>query len=250
MTQKATYGLIGRKLGHSFSKQFFTLKFEELGLNAEYLNFELSDIGEFMELLAEYPFIKGLNVTIPYKQDIIPYLDHLSHDAQQIGAVNVIKLLGTPDNPVLHGFNTDAQGFRIDLEPILPESHPDKALVLGSGGASKAVCFALKELNISPTVVSRNPAENQISYDDITADMLCTHPLIINTTPLGMWPDIDTAPPIPYHLLSSKNICYDLVYNPQPTLFLEKAAKQGAVTRGGRGMLVNQAELAWKIWNE
>lgn len=250
MAQKTTYGLIGRTLGHSFSKQFFTLKFEELGLDAEYLNFELTDIGDFMELLAEYPLIKGLNVTIPYKQAVIPYLDRLSDDAQQIGAVNVIKILGTPDNPVLHGYNTDADGFRLDLEPILPTPHPEKALVLGCGGASKAVCFALRKLGITPVVVSRNPSENQISYHDITADILNEYPLIVNTTPLGMWPDTDTAPEIPYHLLSQKNICYDLVYNPQPTLFLEKAAQNGAITRGGRGMLVNQAELAWKIWNE
>lgn len=250
MEPTLTYGLIGRKLGHSFSRQFFTHKFEELGLDAQYLNFELPDIGDFMELFSEYPNIKGMNVTIPYKQAIIPYLDSLSSDAELIGAVNVIKILGTPDNPVFHGYNTDAEGFKLDLQPLLPVPFPKKALVLGSGGASKAVCFALKKMGITPTVVSRSPKPGQLSYDDLTPQIISDNPIIVNTTPLGMWPDIDSAPQIPYSCLSAKNICYDLVYNPQPTLFLEKAAQQGAVTRGGKGMLINQAELAWKIWNE
>lgn len=243
------FGLIGEKLGHSFSQGFFTQKFLEEGLDAEYINFELSDIGEFMDVIAEYPSLCGLNVTIPYKTLIIPYMDSLTKEAECIGAVNVIEFTGSPENPTFTGHNTDADGFKNDILNVLGNPLPSGALVLGSGGASKAVCYALRTMGIEPLVVSRNPSEGQISYHDINAVVIAEHPLIVNTTPLGMWPDCDSAPDIPYELLGKENICYDLVYNPQPTLFLEKAAQNGAITRGGRGMLIKQAELSWNIWN-
>lgn len=243
------FGLIGKKLGHSFSQNYFNQKFANEGIDAEYINFELSDIGEFMEVIAEYPLLCGLNVTIPYKTLIIPYLDALSPAAESIGAVNVVEFTGTSENPSFCGHNTDATGFMDDLSVILTKPFPSGALVLGSGGASKAVCFALRSMGIEPLVVSREPKEGMITYRDIDVNVLATYPLIVNTTPLGMWPDCDSCPDIPYDLLGEDNICYDLVYNPQPTLFLEKAAQRGAITRGGRGMLINQAELSWKIWN-
>lgn len=244
------YGLIGFPLGHSFSAAFFEQKFGREGIDALYRNFELSDIGQFTELLAEIPDIEGINVTIPYKQQIIPYLTNLSPQARAIGAVNVVKVHKDADGNVigLEGHNTDCPAFARTLASLLPIDCPT-ALVLGSGGASKAVCVALDSLGIKYTVVSRTPQSGQISYNDISQDVIIKNKVIINTTPLGMHPKIDECPDIPYDAITVNHICYDLVYNPEETLFLKKASERGARICNGLNMLHLQALLSWQIWN-
>ncbi len=244
------YGLIGFPLGHSFSAKFFTEKFSREGIDAEYRNFELPDIGDLTELLAEYPEISGLNVTIPYKQQIIPYLTALDSRAQEIGAVNTVRLRHDADGNLtaLEGFNTDAPAFARTLAPMLPDEALS-ALVLGTGGASLAVCAALGWLGIDYTLVSRTPADGRLTYDALTPATISANRLIVNTTPLGMSPKTDACPDIPYEALTPTHICYDLIYNPEQTLFLKKAAERGAATRNGLAMLHLQALLAWKIWN-
>ncbi len=244
------YGLLGFPLGHSFSANFFNEKFRREGIDAEYRNFELSDIGELMELLAELPQLRGLNVTIPYKQQIIPYLTALDDRAREIGAVNTVRPSYGPDGGLteLKGFNTDAPAFARTLAPLLPDEAVS-ALVLGTGGASKAVGAALSWLGIDHKFVSRTPAEGQLAYGQLSAEVMKANRLIVNTTPLGMYPKVDACPPIPYELLTPAHICYDLVYNPEETLFLKKSAARGATTRNGLPMLHLQALLAWQIWN-
>lgn len=248
-----TYGLIGLKLGHSFSRKFFTEMFQKEGIEAEYLNFELDDIGQLMEVIAEHPQLKGLNVTIPYKEQILPYIDRLSPEAREIGAVNTVKITGdlSTGDFLLEGYNTDITGFKDSITPLLPPG-ADKALVLGTGGASKAVIVALRQLAIEPLPVSRTAAPGRITYDDLKGDpsMLSSHKVIVNTTPLGMYPDVDSAPDIPYDYLTPDHLCYDLVYNPDPTLFMTRAAERGAKTCSGLAMLEGQALASWKIWNE
>ncbi len=247
-----TYGLIGLKLGHSFSRKFFTEMFLREGIEAEYLNFELDDIGELMEVIAEHPHLKGLNVTIPYKEQILPYIDRLSPEAEEIGAVNTVKIVGdtATGDFSLEGYNTDIIGFKESISPLIPEG-AGKALVLGTGGASKAVIVALRQLGIEPLQVSRTAAPGRITYDDLKRDpsLIESHPVIVNTTPLGMFPDVDSAPDIPYDYLTPANLCYDLVYNPDPTLFMTKAATMGAKICSGLAMLKGQALASWKIWN-
>lgn len=238
------YGLIGYPLGHSFSKIYFTEKFQKEGLSSTYELFPLSAITEFPELIEGNPELRGLNVTIPYKESVMTYLTDLSPEAKAIGAVNVIKI----DGDRLTGYNSDYIGFRDSLKPMLRDEITE-ALVLGSGGASKAVCHALRVLGINPTVVSRHPSEGIIGYKDITSEVMEKNLLIVNTTPLGMAPNIEAAPDIPYHLLSDRHICYDVVYNPSETLFMKKAAAAGARVKNGLEMLHLQAENAWKIWN-
>lgn len=250
MPHKSLYGLIGYPLGHSFSRNFFTKKFQSEHINAEYLNFEIPDIGFFMEVIAENPNLRGLNVTIPYKQQIIPYMQSLSPEAEAIWAVNVIEFSGTPNNPIFTGHNTDAPGFALDFGPMIEGRHNLKALVLGTGGASRAVCHALKSLGIEYTLVSRTPSAGKLAYTDLTQEVIHSHLAIINTTPLGMSPNIDSYPPIPYEFITPQHVAYDLVYNPLPTLFLKKCMEQGAAAKGGIGMLHNQAILAWQIWNK
>ncbi len=243
------YGLIGYPLGHSFSARFFEEKFRREGIDASYRNFELEEIGELMELLAEYPELRGFNVTIPYKQQIIPYLTTLSPQAQAIGAVNTVCVRHDADGNVvsLEGNNTDAPAFARTLAPLLP-LNAISALILGTGGASKAVSAALDALGISYKFVSRTPSEGQLAYKDITEEVMLTYKLIVNTTPLGMSPKVDACPPIPYSLLTPEHICYDLVYNPEQTLFMSRAAEKGATVKNGLDMLHLQAILAWKIW--
>ncbi len=249
MDSKAIYGLIGRPLGHSFSRDFFTRKFENEHINAEYLNFELPDIGDVVELLAEYHDLKGFNVTIPYKQLIIPYLDSMDEIATGVGAVNVVKVAhGNDGSPILSGFNSDVYGFRESLRPLLKACHTG-ALVLGTGGASKAVEYALGQLGIKVTKVSRTPAAGVITYSEFTPEVMKQNKLIVNTTPLGMYPKIDQCPAIPYDLLDSDNLCFDLVYNPAETKFMQEAAKHGAAVKNGLEMLHLQALEAWRIWN-
>jgi len=240
------YGLIGYPLSHSFSKGFFKEKFERENITGcQYENFPIPGISEFNHLLEQHPQIKGLNVTIPYKEAVLPFLDELSKAAAQIGAVNCIHFKDGKKT----GYNTDVIGFTASLQPLL-QPHHTHALVLGTGGAAKAIMYALEQLGIIYTVVSRSPINGAISYDALDEATMATHTVIVNTTPLGMYPNVDTFPEIPYQYLTSRHLLYDLVYNPATTVFLEKGAAQGAVIKNGHEMLILQAEASWKIWND
>ena len=242
---KGQFGLIGFPLGHSFSKKYFTEKFATQGLNNTYELFELEDITNFSALLETNNF-NGLNVTIPHKQSIIPFLNKLDHSANQVGAVNVIKF----EKGVLIGYNTDYPAFRKTLKEWIDIS-TIKALVLGTGGASKAVIAALQDLGINYQQVSRTKSTTIISYNELlnSKTILDDYKLIINTTPLGMSPNTNLAPELPYSLLTSSHFLYDLVYNPEETLFLKKGKDKGCYIKNGLDMLHLQAELAWDIWN-
>lgn len=243
------YGLIGFPLTHSFSKVFFNQKFQAEGINARYINFELPDIGDLMEVFSEYPAIDGLNVTIPYKQQIMPYLSDIDPVAQRIGAVNVVQVIrGKSSNDFkLVGFNSDMAGFVNSIRPMLKPCHKG-ALVLGSGGASRAVCCGLEDLGVTPLVVSRTKRDGMITYDEITPDIMDSHKVIVNTTPLGMYPRVDECPQIPYELMNGDFLAYDLLYNPDVTLFMKRSAEQGAETKNGLEMLLLQAFESWEIW--
>lgn len=243
------YGLIGKTLKHSFSQKYFRQKFikENIG-SSDYLLFELESIHEFPSLLANNPDLRGLNVTIPYKLEVMQFLDEIDSKSKEIGAVNTIKFF---DDKII-GYNTDYLGFKQSLlDWILPPYHQYKALVLGTGGASKAVIAALQDLNISYQYVSRTADQFAVSYQDLQSKnaILQEHQLIINTTPLGTSPNIDEAPPIPYEALSNQHFLYDLVYNPAETLFIKLGKEKGAKTKNGLEMLELQAEKAWEIWN-
>jgi shikimate dehydrogenase len=240
------FGLIGKKLGHSFSKRYFSEKFEKEGIaDAVYELYELPEMANFPELLAREPELVGLNVTVPYKEVVIPYLDELDESAAQIGAVNTIKILEGKTK----GYNTDFIGFRGTLQRFYPVESGGKALVLGTGGAAKAVWAALKALGIAYASVSRNPQENGLGYAAITPEVLQAYSLIINTTPVGMAPDTGSAPAIPYEALTPDHYLYDLVYNPEETLFLQKGRAAHAKTLNGLPMLYAQADAAWQIWS-
>lgn len=243
------YGLIGFPLSHSFSQNFFNQKFTSEGINARYINFEIPDIGDLMEVFSEYPALSGLNVTLPYKTQIIPYLHDLDPVARRIGAVNVVQIQrGKNDNDFkLIGFNSDIVGFVNSIRPLLKPCHRG-ALVLGSGGASRSVCCGLEDLGIRPLVVSRTPREGMISYDDITPEVMAEHKVIVNTTPLGMYPHVDECPKLPYELMDSDYLCYDLLYNPDTTLFMKRSMEYGAETKNGLEMLLLQAFESWEIW--
>lgn len=243
------YGLIGKKISHSFSADFFNKKFKDEGINEHYELFPLPSIDDFPKLLAKHPDLKGLNVTIPYKQEVIKFLDSLSDDTIDIGAVNVIKIINDQGETFLKGYNSDWIGFRDSLLPLLNEDIKN-ALILGSGGASKAVDYTLKKLGINTTLVSRNPKDDQLGYEDLNEDIMKENLLIVNTTPLGMFPDVDDSPNIPYQFLTDRHICYDLVYNPLETQFLKKAKEHGAGIKNGIEMLNLQALAAWDIWNQ
>lgn len=244
------YGLIGYPLGHSFSRNYFNQKFESEKIDAEYVNFEIPDIKEFKEVLKENPELNGLNVTIPYKEQVIPYLDDLDEDARQIGAVNVIKFTkGLFGLRKLVGYNSDVIGFKRSIEPLLKETHR-KALILGTGGASKAIAHGLKQLGVGTTCVSRKPKEYCLTYEEITPEIMAQYTVIVNTTPLGMFPHVDTCPNIPYDLLTPEHLLYDLIYNPDETLFLRKGKERGAVVKNGLEMLLLQAFAAWEIWQK
>ena len=236
------YGIIGFPLHHSFSAKYFNEKFETSGIDAEYSLYAV-DKGEWMkgERLKEFlESLDGFNVTLPYKQAIIPYLEHLDETAEAIGAVNVVYK---------HvGYNTDCLGFMGSMQPLLREDDR-KALVLGTGGASKAVCYGLRKLGITPTLVSRTPKEGMLGYDELTQEVMEAHTIIINCTPLGMAPDVNSFPPIPYEQITARHLLFDCIYNPEETLFLQKGKTQGAMIKNGMEMLVGQAKAAWKIWN-
>lgn len=241
------YALLGKDIGYSFSKKYFTEKFKILHFdNCEYLNFDISSIKKFPEIFSENKGLKGLNVTIPYKEEIIPYLDSLSKNAKKIGSVNTIVV---SKNKKLKGYNTDFYGFKKSLKPLL-KSHHTKALILGTGGASKGIAFALKKLQIEFDFVSRNPNEFQLSYDEIDAEIFEDYTIFINTTPVGTFPNVNDCPTLNYNLFTKKHIAFDLVYNPEETMFLKKAKEQGATIKNGYEMLVFQAEKSWEIWNK
>jgi shikimate dehydrogenase len=236
------YGLIGKKLGHSFSPNYFKEKFNELKIqDAEYKAYEMDDISG-VDKLFKIP-IDGFNITIPFKQDIISYIDLLTPDAEDMGAVNCVKR----DGAIYTGHNTDWRGFTESIKPLIDFSLENKALVLGDGGASKAVEYALKKMDIPYILVSRKLHNTQ--YNELDEDTLKAHNIIINTTPLGMYPHVDGCPPIPYEYITDLHILYDLVYNPSETLFMNKGKARGAKTKNGHDMLIIQAELSWKIWN-
>lgn len=240
------YGLLGFPLGHSFSKKYFTAKFEKEGVDAVYDNYEIEDIHKVLDIVQDGS-LAGLNVTIPHKETVIPLLDGLSDEARAIGAVNVIEIERMGEQLRLIGHNTDVIGFRNSIEPLIAEDQKT-ALILGTGGASKAVARALENMGISYKYVSRKRSDIAISYDDLSETAIKEFPIIINATPLGTYPKIDGCPEIPYQYLSKNHLLYDLVYNPEETLFLKKGKEQGARIKNGAEMLLLQAEAAWAIW--
>lgn len=241
------YGLIGKNISYSFSREYFRNKFIDEGiLNASYENFDIQNIEEFPEILKNNPTLKGLNVTIPYKESIISFLDEMDPKAAKIGAVNTIKVL---ENGKLKGYNTDYYGFSKSLESHL-KPHHKKALILGTGGASKAIDFALKELEIETAFVSRNPSEEAtFTYSSLTENDIKKHQIIINCTPLGTHPKIDECPDIPYQAVTNSHILFDLIYNPEETKFLSFGKVKNATCINGLNMLIFQANKAWAIWS-
>lgn len=248
MNNHKIYGLLGYPLGHSFSKTYFNQKFADEGIDAEYLNFEIPDINMIMEVISQYNLLCGLNVTIPYKEEVIQYMDEMDEDAKNIGAVNVIKIIKNGNDLKLKGYNSDVVGFCDSISPLLTPSH-DKALVLGTGGAAKAVAYGLKKLGIEVQFVSRRKSASTMTYEELTKSTVQSHKVIVNATPLGMYPNVDNCPEIPYRFITKSHICYDLIYNPEETLFLQKSKEMGAVTKNGLEMLLLQAFKAYEIWN-
>ena len=247
-----TYGLIGYPLGHSFSRKFFTEKFEQEDIDAQYLNFEIPSIEEFPNIIASHPELLGLNVTIPYKQQVMQYLDEISPEAKAIGAVNVVKCQPSTVNcqPKLTGYNSDVIGFVESIKPLL-KPHHKKALILGTGGASKAIHYGLEEkLGMETLFVSRTSRENMITYNDITKDLLQDYTVIVNCSPVGMFPKVDECPALPYEAMNENHLLYDLVYNPLETLFMKKGAAQGATVKNGLEMLHLQAIASWEFWTQ
>lgn len=243
------YGLIGYPLGHSFSISFFNEKFQNEGIDACYVNFEIPQIEDLPEILASNLDLKGLNVTIPYKQKVIKYLDEISPEAKAIGAVNVISIKRHGKNTTLKGFNSDVIGFTKSIEPMLEPLH-QKALILGTGGASRAIDYGLKSLGLQTKFVSRTKKESAITYEEVTPDIIKEYNVIVNCTPLGMYPKADTFPQLPYEAMDNHTILYDLIYNPDETLFMKKGAQYGANVKNGLEMLLLQAFASWNFWNE
>ena len=276
-----TYGLIGYPLGHSFSRKFFTEKFEKEGIDAQYLNFEIPSIEEFPEIIKNNPELRGLNVTIPYKQQVMQYLDDISEEAKAIGAVNVVRIERPSPQPSpimgretmrnagnkpdglpmkgdmseglrgsLIGYNSDVIGFVESIKPLL-KPHHKKALILGTGGASKAIRYGLeKKLGMKTLFVSRSAREGMITYEEVTAEVLKEYEVIVNCSPVGMYPHVDECPALPYEAMNENNLLYDLVYNPLETLFMKKGAEQGATVKNGLEMLHLQAIASWKFWEK
>ena len=241
------FGLLGFPLGHSFSKTYFTEKFKAEKIDAEFVNFESDNIEQTLQVIKTTPSLKGFAVTIPHKEKIIPYLDYISEDARKIGAVNSVKVEHTISGSILTGYNTDILGFRESLLEFI-QTPPTQALLLGTGGASKAVQHALASLGIEVFTVSRTPHFSEISYDQV-ARFLSNTPLIINATPVGMWPHVTNCPDIPYHLLTPNHYLFDLIYNPEITEFMYRGKQQGARIKNGLQMLYLQADYSWKLWN-
>ncbi len=244
-----TFGLIGKSLSHSFSQGYFSKKFQQLGLSDHhYLNYEISSIEELPELIERVKPI-GLNVTIPYKEEVLAYVDELSEEAKEVNAVNTLKINYSKDDFKIVGHNTDVFGFRQSIKPFFA-SHHEKALILGTGGASKAVAYVLSNLGVEVTFVSRNPKEGQLSYDELNSYVIRFHGMIVNTTPVGMHPHEEALVPIPYEYVTDKHLLIDLIYNPEVTRFLQEGKARGAKTLNGLTMLQQQAEKSWEIWNK
>ena len=242
------YGLIGHPLVHSFSQNYFNAKFENERINARYINFEIPSIDDLAEVLARNPELKGLNVTRPYKEKVIPFLDSISPEAKSIGAVNVIRVSHKGSKTILKGFNSDVIGFTKSIEPMLESCHK-KAMILGTGGASKAIDYGLKSLGLETMFVSRFNRPGTVRYDNITPEMMKEYNVIVNCTPCGMYPHTDECPNLPYEAIDEHNILYDLLYNPDFTLFMEKGAERGATIKNGLEMLLLQAFASWEIWH-
>ncbi len=245
------YGLLGHPLGHSYSAAFFNEKFGREGIDAEYRNFDYPSASEAVEALRAIPTLRGFNVTIPYKQQIIPHLAGLTPEARAIGAVNVVKVERDAEGRVsLFGANSDAYGFGESIKPLIASPLYKKALVLGTGGASKAVHHVLRSLGLATVGVSRTAKEGCLTYADLTAEVMAEALVVVNCTPLGMYPKVDACPAIPYELLTPEHVLFDLVYNPEVTLFMQRGAERGARVKNGLEMLHLQAIGAWKVWNE
>jgi shikimate dehydrogenase len=244
-----TFGIIGYPLTHSFSSKFFTEKFKCLKVDAEYINFQINHLDFFPELIRTHQSLTGLNVTMPFKKKIIPYLNEINLEAERIGAVNTVKIVRNGKNIKLAGYNTDTFGFVNSLKYLLKPWHK-KALILGTGGASKAVEYGLSLMDIESAFVSRFSKGNIFSYNSLTPEIIQEHNLIINTTPVGMYPDIEECPNIPYDGFSEYHLAYDLIYNPDNTPFLVNASKHGATIKNGMEMFILQAEKSWEIWND
>ncbi|MDD7692050.1 MAG: shikimate dehydrogenase [Prevotella sp.] len=242
------YGLIGYPLGHSFSKNYFNEKFENENIDAEYINFEIPTIDALPEVLATNPELRGLNVTIPYKEKVISFLDSVSPEARAIGAINVIKVEHKGNETILKGYNSDVIGFTKSIAPLL-KRHNKKALILGTGGASKAIDYGLKSHGLETVKVSRYERPGTIQYSKITPEIIKEYNVIVNCTPCGMYPNIEECPELPYEAMTEKNILYDLIYNPDQTKFMKLGAKQGATVKNGLEMLLLQAFASWEFWN-
>ncbi len=243
--KKIRFGLIGKDIDYSFSRAYFTQKFKDLNLDDhEYVNFDFQDIDELYTVLKEQKNIQGFNITIPYKQDVMKFITSIDRNAEAIGAVNTIKF--TKDG--LKGFNTDYYGFQKSIEPYLQKHHKN-ALIFGTGGASKAIAFVLKELGIDFKFVSRNAKENQFTYTDLNKDIIEKYTILINCTPLGTFPNVEEKPNIPYQYISTNHLLFDLIYNPDKTAFLLEGESRGAQIKNGDKMLELQAEKSWEIWN-
>ena len=244
------YGLIGYPLHHSFSRSYFNEKFRAENIHAEYVNFEIPTIKDFPDIIKDNPNLKGLNVTTPYKEQVIPYLDELGDNAEAIGAVNVIKFIRSKSGGKvkLIGYNSDVIGFQHSLEPLLEEQH-HSALILGYGGASKAIKRGLDNLGLASQFVSIEKGDDIIPYENITPGMMEQYTVIVNCTPVGMYPNINECPNIPYELLTTKHLLYDLTYNPDETLFMKKGKERGAKVKNGLEMLLLQAFASWEFWH-
>lgn len=243
------YGLIGYPLGHSFSKNYFNEKFYSEDIDAEYVNFEIPSVDLLLSIIRNNQNLTGLNVTIPYKEKVISYIDKLDDDAQKIGAVNVIKIVREADKTNLIGYNSDILGFTGSIEQLL-KPHHKKALILGTGGASKAIFYGLNKLGIESKFVSRKKHENMFTYEDLNKEIMDEYTVIVNCTPVGMYPHENECPNIPYEFINSNHLLYDLLYNPDTTLFMKKGSEKGATTKNGLEMLLLQADAAWNIWNK
>lgn len=251
------YGLIGHPLGHSFSRAFFAEKFHAEGIDAAYLNFDISRLDMLADVLAQHPMLEGLNCTIPYKEAVLPFLDEVSSEAKRIGAVNVIKILrgdGLYSRFLgkgirLIGYNSDVIGFMQSIAPLLKPIHK-KALVLGTGGAAKAVCVGLTDLGVQYMQVSRKSTEGMLTYMDITEEIMHEYNVVVNCTPVGMFPHTNEAPLLPYEALTSEHLLFDLVYNPGETLFLKRGVEAGSAVMNGMRMLELQALAAWDVWTK
>ncbi len=242
------YGLIGFPLGHSFSVSYFNEKFQNEDINAKYINFEIPSIENLPEIITTNPELKGFNVTIPYKEKVMSYLDSISPEARSIGAVNVVKVIHNGKKVILKGFNSDVIGFTRSIEPLLEKCHK-KALILGTGGASKAINYGLKSLGLETVFVSRYERPDTIQYKDVTADVIKEYNVIVNCTPCGMYPHTEVCPDLPYEAMDTHTLLYDLIYNPDETLFMNRGREHGATVKNGLEMLLLQAFASWEFWN-